>query len=62
MPKPNPTTKVIGYKRPSGSYAVISKTFNNESHFENWYDYMSGKGYKITGVQEEEEEINQNQS
>ena len=40
----------IGYKSRYGNYMTLNKEFNDEEHFSNWYQYMSGKGYKIISV------------
>mgnify|MGYP003655004843 CR=1 FL=1 len=40
----------IGYKSRYGNYMTVNKEFNDEEHFSNWYQYMSGKGYKIISV------------
>jgi hypothetical protein len=34
-----------------GNYTTFKKEFNDERHFENWYDFMSNKGHKIIGVE-----------
>lgn len=45
-------TRGIDYITPWGKYKMVDKTFNDESHFDNWYDFMTKKGYKIIGVHE----------
>ena len=43
-------TYCITIKSVYGNYGTNVKDFNNQKHFENWYDYMSRKGHKIIGV------------
>lgn len=33
-----------------GNYRTFTKEFNNERHFDNWYNVMVDKGHKIIGV------------
>lgn len=40
----------IGILTWNGKYKAFTKEFNNEKHFDNWYDYMINKGHKIVGV------------
>lgn len=35
----------------SGKYSNQVKRFNNEKHFENWYNLVSRKGLKVIGVE-----------
>ena len=44
-------TYCITIKSVYGNYGTNVKDFNNEKHFENWYDYMCRKGHKIIGVE-----------
>lgn len=44
--------RVINLKSRWGNYSVIKKTFNDEQHFENWYNLMTRKGNKIIGINE----------
>lgn len=46
--------KGIDYITPFGKYKMINKSFSNEAHFDNWYDFMTSNGYKIIGVHEGE--------
>lgn len=47
----NQTIKyIIDFKSTYGNYSTFEKEFNNENHFNNWYDLMSRKGHKIIGV------------
>jgi hypothetical protein len=41
----------ISMKSCYGNYTRFKKEFNDERHFENWYDFMSNKGHKIIGVE-----------
>lgn len=40
----------IGMLTVYGNYKTFTKEFNDERHFNNWYDYMINKGHKIVGV------------
>ena len=40
----------IGYKNPYGKYGGMIKKFDGENHFQNWYNFMDGKGYKLITV------------
>ena len=41
----------ISLKSCYGNYSTFVKEFNDERHFENWYDFMSRKGHKVIGVE-----------
>ena len=43
-------TKAIGYKSIYGTYKDVTKDFKDESHFNNWFDYMTRRGYKIITI------------
>lgn len=51
----------ISMKSCYGNYTTFKKEFNDERHFENWYDFMSNKGHKIIGVEKFVKQFN-NQS
>ncbi len=40
----------IGILTWNGKYKAFTKEFNDEKHFDNWYNYMINKGHKIVGV------------
>lgn len=40
---------IISMKSCYGNYSKFPKQFNDERHFENWYNFMSNKGHKIIG-------------
>lgn len=40
---------VVLLKDRFGKYKSFPKTFVDESHFENWVDYMERLGYKYCG-------------
>lgn len=42
--------KTVSYKNQYGNYKVVTKQFKDEKHFNNWYTFMSDKGYKITSI------------
>ena len=42
---------LIRLKSYYGTYKSFIKVFNDEEHFNNWYDYVSNRGNKIIGVE-----------
>jgi hypothetical protein len=38
------------------SYKEVIKKFNNEKHFENWYDFITGRGGSVIGVSQPNED------
>lgn len=42
--------KTISYKNQYGNYKVVTKEFKDEKHLDNWYTFMSGRGYKIISI------------
>ena len=44
--------KIITVKTANGNYRDMSREFNNEKHFENWYAKYSRMGGKIIGVED----------
>lgn len=43
-------TKFISLKNHKGEYKVEERLFNNQKHFDRWYDKVTGKGVKIIGI------------
>lgn len=44
--------RLIAMKTRFGNYQTFTKEFNNEKHFNNWFDYMTSRGHKIVGIHE----------
>lgn len=46
--------KIINLRSRNGHYTTRVYTFENNLHYERWYDKMIKLNYKITGIYEEE--------
>ena len=46
-------TKIISLKYPSGSYTTRVYNFNDQHHFDNWYNLIVNKGVRVIGVEDE---------
>lgn len=42
--------KTISMKTVYNNYTVFDKQFNDNKHFDNWYNLMTRKGHKIIGI------------
>jgi len=42
-------TYKIDFRSKYGNYSSFEKTFNDNKHFENWWNYMHKQGHKIIG-------------
>jgi hypothetical protein len=43
----------VSWKR--GVYKQVIKKFNDEKHFENWYDFISKRGGDVIGIDQPKE-------
>jgi hypothetical protein len=44
----------VSWKR--GVYKQVIKKFNDEKHFENWYDFISKRGGDVIGIDQPKED------
>ena len=42
----------VSYRHSGKKYHNITRSFNNDRHFDNWYKWMNKQGLKIIGVDE----------
>ena len=42
----------VSYRHSGKKYHNITRSFNNDRHFDNWYKWMNNQGLKIIGVDE----------
>lgn len=42
----------VSYRHSGKKYHNITRSFNNDRHFHNWYKWMNKQGLKIIGVDE----------
>ena len=42
----------VSYRHSGKKYYNITRSFNNDRHFDNWYKWMNKQGLKIIGVDE----------
>ena len=42
----------VSYRHSGKKYHNITRSFNNNRHFDNWYKWMNKQGLKIIGVDE----------
>ena len=44
--------KLIGYKTASGKYKKEEKDFNDQRHFDNWFDKFTSYGNKVISMED----------
>ena len=42
----------VSYRHSGKKYHNITRSFNNDRHFDNWYKWMNKQGLKIIGIDE----------